>query len=174
MIYSILEQGKRKKEEVIMRIVKMSGEVFGFDTIEGCQAYFKYVLPWQKGYFGFAGTGNKIAKDKLSKNETILFSYDGKIVTAAKAVEPIIDGNKVIGIMINKESIKVLKIPVSTFDLEKELGKHGFDDSIYGSQGWNIIPYNLEKRVIEFLRNEELKEYSKELKKEWEKYEMNL
>ena len=68
-----------------MRIVKLSKDLFGFDTNGACKAYLKDVLPWTGGNFHFAGNGNKIALDKFSEGENILFSHDGSIVAIVKS-----------------------------------------------------------------------------------------
>lgn len=143
-----------------MRIVKMSGDVFGFDSIEACKAYFENVLPWQKGNFYFVGEGNKIAKDKLSTGENVLFSFNGSLVAIAKARKLIInEDDRVRGITIDIDTLKIFKEAISTLDLESELSNYSYNDSIYGSQGWNILEGKIERKAIEFIKNREWEIY---------------
>ncbi len=145
-----------------MRIVKMSGEVFGFDDIDACKAYFESVLPWQKGIFNFAGEGNKIAKDKLNKDENVLFAYNGVLIAIAKAKDLILNkDNRVRGIEIDLNTLKIFKENISTFDLENELKKYGYSETIYKTQGWNILDKNIETKAIEFIKNKEWEIYQK-------------
>ncbi len=142
-----------------MRIVKLSERVFGFDTVESCKSYFEHVLLWQEGRFNFEGTSNKIAKDKLREDENILFSYSGQVVVIAKAKGLILD-NKVVGIELKLDTLKIFKDPISTLKLEEELKNKGFSDDIYGSQGWNIVEKDYERYAINFLKDQEWEIYS--------------
>lgn len=143
-----------------MRIVKMSGDVFGFDSIEACKAYFENVLPWQRGNFYFVGERNKIAKDKLNAGENVVFSFNGCLIAIAKAKSLIIDeDDKVSGIKLDMETLKMFKTTISTLELEKELRNSGFNDSIYASQGWNILEGEIERKAVKFLKNKEWEIY---------------
>ncbi|GMQ62472.1 hypothetical protein [Vallitalea maricola] len=143
-----------------MRIVKMSGEVFGFDSIEACKAYFKSVLPWQKGNFYFAGEANKIARNKLQSGDNVLFSFNGYIIAIAKAEELLFnEDDRDNGIKIDMDTLKIFQVSISTMDLEIELSNYGFTDSIYGSQGWNILNGEIETKAMKYLKDKEWEIY---------------
>jgi hypothetical protein len=143
-----------------MRIVKLSGNVFGFDTLDGCKAYFEHVLPWQKGQFYFAGTGNKVALDKLQPNENVIFTYEGTVVCITKAENLLIENGKATGIKLRIDILKMFKSHISSLDLEDHLKSYGFTDCIYASQGWNIIGEPYEQHAIQFLKDQEWNVYN--------------
>ena len=140
-----------------MRVCKLSDKVFGFDSLEGCKAYFKHVLPWSKYYFPIVGEGNRISKDKISKNESILFSYNGNIVAIAKLNDIELADGKVASLILSEEALKVFGKLVGVTELEHQLSLNGYKSIINQSEGWNIIPEEYEFIVIDFL-----------IKHEWE------
>ena len=106
-----------------MRICKLSDKVFGFDTLEGCKAYFKHVLPWSKYYFSIVGEGNRISKDRINVDENILFIYKGNIVAIAKVADfEIVDG-KVTSLKLKEESLRVLDHNIDVKGLEQQLSR---------------------------------------------------
>ena len=73
-----------------MRIIKLSKDVWGFETLGGCKAFFTHVLPWEKNRFNIVGEGFHIAPDGLDKEELVVFSYDGSLVCIAKTPFPLL------------------------------------------------------------------------------------
>lgn len=144
-----------------MRIVKLSKEVFGFDTKDGCIAYFKHVLPWQKERFNIMGEGHHIAPDGLKSNEIVVFSYDGNIVCIARTDHIKVEPNKkrVVAIILKEGTRRVFNDPPSLQSLEDVLLAQGMTSKLVKSQGWNIIDVNLEKAVIQFLAKHDWKQY---------------
>ena len=142
-----------------MRIVKLSKEVFGFDTIEACRAFFKHVIPFNKYYFGIAGEGNHIAKDGLKQGEIIIFSYDAKIVSIALNERLVEEYDRVKEIKLSGDTLKVFDYDICLRKLEEDLKLRGYDKKIVGSQGWNIIEEQYEKNVIDYLISNEWKHY---------------
>lgn len=78
-----------------MRIVKLSKDVYGFDNINACLAYFEHVLPWQKYVFNIIGDGHHIGVNKTKPNEVVLFSYIGDIVCMARIIDVNEDNGKI-------------------------------------------------------------------------------
>ena len=145
-----------------MRIVKLSKEVFGFDTKDGCIAYFQHVLPWQKERFNIMGEGHHIAPDGLKSNEIVVFSYDGNIVCIARTDNIMVDPSKkkVVAIILKEGTRRVFADPPSLQDLENVLRARGMTSNLVKSQGWNIIDEILEKDVIHFLAKHDWKEFN--------------
>jgi hypothetical protein len=139
-----------------LRIIKLSNEVYGFDTVEACSAYFLHVLPWQKYRFNIVGEGYHLSSEKVSIGETLVFSYKGKIITVAKVRNVDTDDSKtVIAVNLQEDSLKILFKTVDLKELESVLKSEGYNKAITSAQGWNIITGNLEKKVIEIImRNE--------------------
>ena len=144
-----------------MRIIKMSDLVVGFESLGSCKEFFKSVLPWQKYCFYFAGEGKKVAKDKLNEGEVVLFCYNGSVVAIAKVKDLIPDENRIRGIEIDKDTLKILNEDISLKGLEVYLKKFGYVDRLYGGQGWNIISGEHEKKAISYVRNKEWAIYRK-------------
>lgn len=143
-----------------MRIVKLSQAVLGFETLDGCKAFFIHVLPWEKYTFSIAGEGSHIASDGLDEQELIVFSYNGSLVCIARAEEIIVDNNnKVKSIKLVGETVRVLTAPPKLIDLEAKLHSAGYTKNLVASQGWNILDEMYEKMAVEFLRD-----------KDWELY----
>ena len=142
-----------------MRIVKLSKDLFGFDTNGACKAYLKDVLPWTGGNYHFAGNGNKIALDKFSEGENILFSHDGSIVAIVKGIKLLTEGDKCSGIEVDMDTMKIFKEGLSILALEKSLEDSGHHVRIFATQGWNYLEGDCEKAVLEFLKNEDWKIY---------------
>jgi hypothetical protein len=143
-----------------MRIVKLSKRVFGFDTLEGCKAYFSHVLKWQKFIFNIEGEGIHISSDGLDNNELVLFSYSGKLVCLAKAERIILDRNhRTRAVKLVDGSLRVFDNPPSLHDLEAKLRGLGYDKKVVSTQGWNILEGGYERAVVEFLRDKEWEYY---------------
>ena len=142
-----------------MRLVKLSKEVFGFETAEACIAYFKYVLPWQKYRFNIVGEGSHIAPSKLNEDETVIFSYSGRIIAIAKVEEIIIENQRVVAIIFVENKVKVFDKDISLDDLETKLSRIGYSKAITNAQGWNIFEDKFEKEAIKFLINIEWEDY---------------
>lgn len=134
-----------------MRIIKLSHEVYGFDTVEACIAYFKHVLPWQKFRFNIVGEGSHISSSNIDKDDTIVFSYRGRIIAIGIAEEPIKKYQKVVAIILDGSKLKIFDKTVNLSDLETKLNAKGYDKAITNSQGWNILEGKYEKETIEFL-----------------------
>lgn len=144
-----------------MRIIKLSKEVFGFDTLGGCQAFFTHVLPWGKYIFGIAGGGAHIAPDGLDKDELVVFSYDGNLVCIAKVEGIILENNKVKSIKLVDGTLRVLKNPSSLQELEDKLHAIGYTKNLVSTQGWNILDGKFEKETVNFLRDKDWENYVK-------------
>ncbi|AKM19239.1 hypothetical protein QT238_07585 [Geobacillus stearothermophilus] len=142
-----------------MRVIKLSDSVFGFDSLEGCKAYFRHVLPWSKYYFPIVGEGNRISKEKISVDETVLFIYKGNIVAIAKVENYEVDNNKVRSLKLRADTFKVFEETADIKELEQNLASNGYDLKIQQSQGWNIITEEHEQIVINFLIRHEWKSY---------------
>jgi hypothetical protein len=142
-----------------MRVIKLSNEVFGFDSLEGCKAYFRHVLPWSKYYFPIVGEGNRISKEKISVDENVLFVYKGNIVAIAKVENYEVDNNKVKALKLRADTLKVFEETADIKELEQNLASNGYDLKIQQSQGWNIITEEHEQIVINFLMRHEWKSY---------------
>lgn len=143
-----------------MRLVKLSKDVFGFDTMDGCKAYFDHVLPWQKERFNIMGEGHHIAPGGVKPNEIVLFSYDGNIVCIARNEELKENSKKkVIAIILKEGTRRVFNNPPSLQELENVLASQGYTPKLVQSQGWNIIEQGFEKIVIEFLAKHDWKQY---------------
>jgi hypothetical protein len=137
-----------------MRIIKLSKDVFGFDNMEGCIAYFRHVLPWQKLIFNIMGEGAHIAPNSLIEGEKIIFSYDGNIVAIAKNERLILDkNNKVKSIKLLDGSLRVFNNPGKIGALEKHLHNIGYSKNIVSAQGWNRIDGVFEKETLMFIRD---------------------
>ena len=134
-----------------MRLIKLSKDVYGFDTVEACIAYFKHVLPWQKYRFNIVGEGSHISSSNLDKNETIVFSYRGIIIAIGIAENPIIEDRRVVAIILDGSKLKIFDKTIYMSDIEKRLIAKGYDKAITNSQGWNILEGKFEKETIEFL-----------------------
>lgn len=150
-----------------MRIVKLSKEVLGVDTLAGCKAFFESVLPCEKNQFDIVGEGNHIAKDAVAKNEPILFSFGGSLACIALVDKLVINNNKAVAIILKRNSIKAFKNTIKLNDLESVLQAAGYNKKLLPNRGWNKIDDNLEKVAVEYLCKKEF-EYLRE--KEWEKY----
>ncbi len=144
-----------------MRIVKLSKEVWGFETLGGCLAFFKHVLPWEKNRFDIAGEGAHIAVDGLKEEELIVFSYDGNLVCIAKVKDTIQENNKVKSIRLLGGTIKVLENPPKLKALEDKLHSVGYAKNLVATQGWNILEKKFEKAAVEFLRDKDWELYLK-------------
>ena len=142
-----------------MRIIKLSKELRGFETLGGCQAFFVHVLPMEKNKFHIAGEGSHIAPDGLDKQELVVFSYNGSLVCIARVEEIIMNNNKVKSIKLGDGTVRVLSKPPKLKDLEAKLHSVGYSKKLVASQGWNILDKNYEIMTVEFLRD-----------KDWELY----
>lgn len=138
-----------------MRLIKLSKDVFGFETVEACIAYFKHVLPWQKYQFNIVGEGSHISPSKFDENETIVFSYRGRIIAIGIAEDSIIEDQKVTAILLDGSKLKFFDKIINLGDLETKLAVKGYDKAITNSQGWNILDGKFEKETIEFLMKAE-------------------
>lgn len=138
-----------------MRLIKLSKDVYGFDTVEACIAYFKHVLPWQKFRFNIVGEGNHISSSNFDKNETIVFSYRGRIIAIGIAEKPIIEDQRVDAIILDGSKLKIFDKVINLGDLETKLNAKGYDKAIINSQGWNILEGKFEKETIDFLMKAE-------------------
>lgn len=145
-----------------MRIIKLSKEVWGFDTLGGCQAFFTHVLPWEKNRFEIVGEGVHIASDGLDGKELVVFSYDGNLVCIARAEEIVLDSNKVKSIKLIDGTVRVLSKPPKLKELEKKLHSAGYTKNIVATQGWNILEGKYEKVAVEFLRDTDWEVYLSE------------
>lgn len=135
-----------------MRIIKLSKEVNGFDSVGACINFFEYVVPWQKGLFHIIGEGNHIAADGLKEGELVIFSYSGQIICLAKTIQLVIDKNgSASGVIINSDTKKIFKIPPKLKDLEILLHSKGYTSQIVRTRGWNKIDSIYEPIVIDFL-----------------------
>ena len=142
-----------------MRIVKLSKEALGVYTLAGCKAFFETVLPCENNEFDIVGEGSHIAKNAIAKNEPIVFSFDGILVCIALVDDYIVKNNKVVTIILKTNTIKVLKNTIELKNLESVLQDKGYDKQLLPAQGWNIIDGKLEKVAIQYLRNEDWKQY---------------
>ncbi len=142
-----------------MRVIKLSRNVFGFDTVEGCIAYFRHVLPWCKYRFRVEGDGGHISADSLADGEILVFSYGGIIVAIARAQEVETRDGRVTAIRLENDTLRVFSKRVSLKDLESTLKSGGYAKVIHGSRGWNIIDGTYEEMAIRFL-----------IEKEWEDF----
>lgn len=142
-----------------MRLVRLSKDVFGFSNLEACVAFFEHVLPWNEDYFNIVGEGRFISKTSIKKNELLLFSFGGKIVSAAKVEEIYIDSdNRVSRIKLVNGSRKVFKKHVDLTELEQLLHAKGYAKQIVGAQGWNIIDDKFKKDILNLIIEKEWKE----------------
>ncbi|MDR7868814.1 MAG: hypothetical protein RIN56_18630 [Sporomusaceae bacterium] len=144
-----------------VRIIKLSKEVWGFETLGGCQAFFAHVLPWEKYTFDIAGDGAFIAPDGLDKQELVVFSYDGSLVCIARAERIIMNNNKVKSIKLVGNSVRVLNNPPKLKALEEKLQSVGYTKNLVATQGWNILEKKFEKVTVEFLRDKDWESYLK-------------
>jgi hypothetical protein len=151
--------GVHVEEVVSVRIVKLSKDVFGFDTVEGCIAYFEHVLPWGKYRFRVAGEGSHISADSLADGEILVFSYVGTIVAAARAQEIETENGRVTIIRLREDTLRVFSKRITLKDLENTLKGSGYSKVIHGSQGWNIIDGRYEEIAIRFLIDKEWEDF---------------
>lgn len=142
-----------------MRIIKLSKEVSGFENIEACKSYFKYVLPWQKLRFNIVGDGLHIAQNKLDHDEIVLFSYDGNCIAVGKVENLIVEKNKSIAIQLQEKKLKVFESHFPLKELEDRLRKVGYVSAVTNTQGWNILKDKHEEAALKFI-----------IKKDWEDY----
>ena len=143
-----------------MRLIRMSSEVFGFDKIEACIAFFEHVLQWNKYRFNIIGEGHHLSVNSFNKDEIFLFTFDGIIVSVARVGEYIFsyDEKKVVAVILNQDTLKVLKNEYTLNDLSNTLIKLGYKKEIIKSQGWNIIDKIYEEKVMESIIKNEWKE----------------
>ena len=71
----------------------------------------------------------------------------------------IVKNNKVVTIILKTNTIKVFKNTIELKNLESVLQDKGYDKQLLPAQGWNIIDGKLEKVAIQYLRNEDWKQY---------------
>lgn len=142
-----------------MRIVKLSKDVYGFDNINACLAYFEHVLPWQKYVFNIVGEGRHIGINKTKQNEVVLFSYIGEIVCMARIIDINENNGKVNQLVLKDDSVRFFRKRLTLHELESELNKHGYSKKVVQARGWNIIEENYEKVVIELLVKTDWIEY---------------
>lgn len=142
-----------------MRVCKLSDKIFGFDTFEGCKAYFRNVLPWSKYYFPIFGEGNRISKDRISVDENVLFIYKGNIVAIAKIEDFETVAGKVTSLKLREDTLRIFEQNVEVKELEQQLSQNGYSSNINRSEGWNIIPKEHESTVINYLIHQEWKPF---------------
>jgi hypothetical protein len=143
-----------------MRIIKLSKEVNGFESLGGCRAFFTHVLPWEKYTFYIAGEGSHIAPDGLDEKELVVFSYDGNLVCIAKAERIILEKEKTKSIKLIDKTLKVLENPPRLQELEEKLHAIGYTKNLVSTQGWNILDGKFEKETVKFLRDKDWELYN--------------
>lgn len=142
-----------------MRIIKLSKDVYGFDNLESCTAYFKHVLPWLKGKFNIIGEGHHISEENINPNDIILFSYRGNIISLARAKNAVVKRGKVTAIKIDLVTHKIFKKPIKLTELERRLTNIGYDKRIARGPGWNKIKGDFEKEAIKFLMEKDWQDF---------------
>lgn len=142
-----------------MRIVKLSKEVLGVDTLAGCKAFFESVLPCEKNQFDIVGEGSHIAKNAIAKEEPIVFSFDGILVCIALVDDFVVKNNKVVTIILKSNTTKLFKNTIELKELESYLQGKGYNKKLLQNRGWNIISGGFERVAIEHLRDEDWKQY---------------
>lgn len=150
-----------------MKLCRLSSDVFGFETFEGCKAYFENVLPWNGYIFPIIGSGPHVKAEETPLDETLLFTYCSRIIAIAKLDEKVYEmkntaimlensKRKVKALKLVPDSLKVFQANIKLNDLQKHLQTLNYNKAINGTQGWNVFPIEIEKGIIDFL-----------LKKEW-------
>ncbi|MCT8137888.1 hypothetical protein H1D32_09050 [Anaerobacillus sp. CMMVII] len=93
-------------------------------------------------------------------DEIALFVYSGNIVAIGKIAKYELDeNNRVAGFQLREDSFRVFDNTYDLVKLERKMTSNGYNVSINRGPGWNEIPQEYERVVINYLVENEWKSY---------------